>query len=761
MERRGDKPTDAPQILLKWHREKVEDAKARKGEKPKDKYSRAMLLALFARGLGPQMANHSDIPGGKDAMSTTNALNRQRAFGPAYPPCSLPMTALKPMAIGELQLETVHRGRVLIVRTIGEAWHVRAATNAVEDFNGDVDQLEVHFTDYNLSAMDILPRGEVFAIKEPYYKIDVNQGYSICVDHPSDLLHLQEHAFKISEEFRSQAFKSDSAENWKDKGNVAFKARNFNEAIRCYTLGLQACDEIEKDSLLKFVLHRNRAQANFRLSRYRNVLQDIQSAVIPEDAGQISNDDRRSNNIKAMYRAGEASYYLQDYPCSKLSFEKVLELAPGDPDARRGLKRIKERVEEQAHGTYNFLAMAKGQERAQKRVDAANFLRKTASRPSALHGRGLFAVEAIELGDLIICEKATAASFFDDPMATHTLVVDTNNGLWSDGCHVSTLANAVQALLYDHVLAEQFALLHDGGYSPKTPTKVNDGLVPVDTFRAQAVLALNSFTCTPKLSGKVDGSIGIWLQASTINHDCIGNASRSFIGDMMVVRATRNIAKDEEILFPYSFQRPDHEAFQTYLQRSFGFACRCTLCIAEAKVSPLNRKQRIEKRIEVTKLIEAHPLLRQQPPPAAIRKAEKLYKDIEATYADTHSPFLPRITLGEPLGFWLCWAYTYNHSGPKIRKTALRMLRDFGYDVSLNAGKLSIDRVHPRPCYNVVSGAIYAAVTWEKEGLKEVAEQMVEFAKEIFTIDFGCLHEFEKRFGSDSACQKDVRRAYG
>jgi hypothetical protein len=46
-------------------------------------------------------------------------------------------------------------------------------------------------------------------------------------------------------------------------------------------------------------------------------------------------------------------------------------------------------------------------------------------------------------------------------------------------------------------------------------------------------------------------SCGIWINASYINHSCLGNVRRSFIGDMMIVRAAKDMAACTELMFPY------------------------------------------------------------------------------------------------------------------------------------------------------------------------------------------------------------------
>ena len=62
-----------------------------------------------------------------------------------------------------------------------------------------------------------------------------------------------------------------------------------------------------------------------------------------------------------------------------------------------------------------------------------------------------------------------------------------------------------------------------------------------------------------------------------MNHDCIGNVSSAFIGDMMVVRATTNIAAGEEILLRYHMGN-DFDEFQSEMQDSWKFKCTCKLC---------------------------------------------------------------------------------------------------------------------------------------------------------------------------------------
>ena len=56
------------------------------------------------------------------------------------------------------------------------------------------------------------------------------------------------------------------------------------------------------------------------------------------------------------------------------------------------------------------------------------------------------------------------------------------------------------------------------------------------------------------------------MNAAYTNHACNGNAMRSFIGDMIIMKATRDINKGEEILMPYRLPHVDNNVTQEELQ---------------------------------------------------------------------------------------------------------------------------------------------------------------------------------------------------
>lgn len=79
---------------------------------------------------------------------------------------------------------------------------------------------------------------------------------------------------------------------------------------------------------------------------------------------------------------------------------------------------------------------------------------------------------------------------------------------------------------------------------------------------------------------------GVWTVISHINHSCISNAKNSFIGDMQIVRATRNLDAGTELLISYKGPE-DYETYDEAQKRlsGWGFTCDCILCL-DRKATP-------------------------------------------------------------------------------------------------------------------------------------------------------------------------------
>jgi hypothetical protein len=112
--------------------------------------------------------------------------------------------------------------------------------------------------------------------------------------------------------------------------------------------------------------------------------------------------------------------------------------------------------------------------------------------------------------------------------------------------------------------------------SPSTPSAVHSVLASLIShlFSKRKPNPLS----TPRVSGP----------GHRISTGCISNARRSFIGDMMIARATRDLPADTELTWWY--QPPPTEpvsylSHQKVLLRTWGFMCKCPLC-RDLRVTP-------------------------------------------------------------------------------------------------------------------------------------------------------------------------------
>jgi hypothetical protein len=81
---------------------------------------------------------------------------------------------------------------------------------------------------------------------------------------------------------------------------------------------------------------------------------------------------------------------------------------------------------------------------------------------------------------------------------------------------------------------------------------------------------------------------GIWITGSLFNHSCYPNASQSFIANMMLVRATRNISAGEQLFIQYIRvgMVNTYDERQELFQQKWGFRCQCEICKVEAAEDP-------------------------------------------------------------------------------------------------------------------------------------------------------------------------------
>lgn len=545
------------------------------------------------------------------------------AIGPPYPPCSTPLEDLEPMEITDLKLDTHHRGKKLIFKRASPVvtLSVRSWCMIQDEAGKETERLEMilHKTK---NGDEILELTKSFVLKEPFFTISDDGEPTIRIDHPADLI-------SFTEEFKNSTLEAEKAAKIsKTKGNAALKDQELLEAHARYSEGLTIARENGLDELARDIA-RNRAYVNLLLNQLDDVITDAMASLLKED-------DARSKDLdsKALFRAGSAAYSLGEYEQATKFFEQQQRLTPDDKDGKLYLKRIALRLKEQASGSYNFTKMRLNVSAQKPRVDAANFVAKTEVKTSPGKGRGLFAAKDIAEGELIVCEKAFCVVWGHERQTLTGMTYDTRD----ERIRVSPLGltkAVVEKVTNTPSQLSKVLNLCSNWTSPDETV--------VDTFRIHDIIARNAFSPGPQFNPKenvLTASTGVWLHSAYINHSCIPNTTKTFIGDVLLLHATSNIPAGAELTHAYDHS-PDYFARQASLERTWGFECDCELCQVEKNEDPEIRKKREELRGEADAF-----LAREHWANAgrlSITKAKRILKGIEETYGKKEWEGMPKL----------------------------------------------------------------------------------------------------------------------
>lgn len=207
---------------LRVHKENLKNAQALKGRPAKSPKSRDEILMQF---MFRQMTNT------KSPDSTVNI--RSSFLPPSYPPCHTPFSKLSKVMIKNLCLETHHRERYLLIRTVTPADTMTAVMAIVEDEDGSVLMLQLYNQQQELSSAHGLGEGTVLVVKEPYVKVMADGDYGIRVDHLSDVWFVPEFDDLVPLSWRESVTGSDeNATSWKVKGSEHFSQGDYRSAIQ-------------------------------------------------------------------------------------------------------------------------------------------------------------------------------------------------------------------------------------------------------------------------------------------------------------------------------------------------------------------------------------------------------------------------------------------------------------------------------------------------------------------------------------------------
>lgn len=644
-------PEESERITKRFQQGR-EQCKTRAGEKWKAEDRKGLIQHATSTSLMQELSLASLGFGGAAQPKKSDDTMMTYAIGRPYPPSTASLADLAPMKVSELELESHHRGKKLAVRRISPVAELKASSWTVvegRDDGGDDEPAQVVVLETFLHKKrldkDFLDSGSEFVIKEPFYTLNNDNEAVIRINHPSDLV-----ITAVSEKPESwrdnfELAEEDTAvtpEQCKEKGNAALSKKQYSLAHAYYTRGIAAADAAgDPASTLPQDIRRNRSHVNLLLHRYDEAKADALASIT-----RGSSEEARSLDSKACFRAGSAAYALGDFEEASRYFEQQDRLQPDNKTAKINMKRAAKRMEEAEKGSHDMKKVVASLPKTQWKPDVASYHGDTVVKKSAGAGRGLFATRDFKSGELILCERAFCiVSSHDKPGAAITaLTVDVGEDyhirVFPAGLHRAL----VQKLLDNPSQAPKVLALDSGAYSGlggSGAVLTAEGPI-VDTFQLHNIVQRNAFGLGPQTEDEdvSNATTGLWAYASYLNHSCVANSVKDFAGDLIVLRASRAIRAGEEITHTYD-ESGDYDARAASLQRTWGFACKCKLCVAEAKDSKEVRAKR--KALEK----EADGFAQNNNPNGAriiaTTKAKRLLAALNETYDEKRFKDLPRL----------------------------------------------------------------------------------------------------------------------
>ncbi|OAQ98044.1 hypothetical protein LLEC1_04477 [Akanthomyces lecanii] len=642
-----------------------EKAKRRNGQLVHDHPPPHFIIAKFRamnRGLKETYASRHTI-------STTQ-------LPPPYLPSDHLVDELQPMRITQMRLGEHHRGVKVFLRVLTPPNRINAILAVVEDLEGTAVTLQLYHQSPEAIApsQDFIQVGRVLILKEPFFKCAADGTYSLRVDHLGDVVWMEPYDGRIPDLWKTTTPKM-SSEAIRMQGNEAVKKDCWAKALRLYSDAAR-CAATPEEAQLAFV---NRSLTNLRLGRPEQALLDANKM-----------NEQIPPTEKSVFREIRALYELRYFDRCLERLTHFLANWPDNREARAEMARVQTRIREMNDGAYSFARMYKQAYQSTAQIDCATFSQPVEIREAPGRGRGLFTTKAVRAGDLLLCEKAFAYSYCDLSTGRYSILMDLESKRGFAGGQAEMLTQIIQNLYHNPEYSRPFLELHHGDY--KTVSRASaDGNPVVDSFLAAKTMSLNVFgaprTSQESLSkatkneededgGKRGfGTAGIWIKASYVNHSCVGNCRRSFIGDMQILRAAADMETGTELRFPYHQPQEldSHDDVQRRLE-NWGFVCDCALCQARRATTAAQLSKRKLLMKSMQGIIDS-----QTNKPLA--KGLRLLDELKETYPKSYSAELPRL---EVCSSCFAMGMKYNQRGDLGTTVEMLLLglQALGYEIT-------------------------------------------------------------------------------
>ncbi|KAK6332256.1 hypothetical protein TWF696_002977 [Orbilia brochopaga] len=479
---------------------------------------------------------------------------------PANP--SIPIEKMKKILVKDLVVGKHHKGCYLKVRLTARAIGIELAVQSVaEDEQGACALVRLYFRDEDCTADDHLPYGNVIIIRDPFvWSSGECDAFIVRVDHPYDVLYLYPWVDDLEKMIPN---------NWKynfrldqlDISNLLQLAQAYTRegehhaAIVRYNCAESKALKLSNPSKAARIIEECRFGRAVTYSRLR------QHILATPDVDAILR--KSPNNVVALHLRVLRHYHAGRYDLCNEELTRLIKNDPKNHVLQSLRLRAKERYEEVKYGKYNWQGMRQHGSGSFTDLDHADYTHPVKLKKTP-KGRRIFTARDVKRGDLLMVVKAIALVTLDNNtcllLANRDGKVETEFGVAPQLTQeIIERLKREPAGFYEKTLS----LLDDGGYET-SGYKLPDGSKVLDAFHIEEIRRLNCLNITNipvhpgqtyaylpmgtmPLSRVTSYNSGLWFLPSFLRHSCISNAHRTVIGDMMIIRAGRDIPKDTKV----------------------------------------------------------------------------------------------------------------------------------------------------------------------------------------------------------------------
>ncbi|CAI9297067.1 unnamed protein product [Lactuca saligna] len=410
----------------------------------------------------------------------------------------------------------------------------------------------------------------------------------------------------MKEPEQQQTTEEEKMQDLRFKANGLLHRDEWEQSIQTYSQFISLCQthisnpqtrpdpKLQKSLCLAFS---NRAEARYKTRDFDQALKDCDEAL------QIENP-----HFKTLMCKGKILLNLDRYSMALNCFKVANLDYPSNQDSETlngYLEKTKKLEFLSRSGAFDFsnwvLNGFKG-----NFPELAEYIGALEIKKSEISGRGLFATKNIDVGSLLLVNKAIATERGILPESkTQDLGENAQMVMWKNFIDkvVASTSNCKRTQYLISKLSageneEDLEVPDISSFRPEYEQECGFLDEKIDMGVMLSILDVNSLveeTFSSKFSGKNGDyhGVGIWVLASFINHSCNPNAKRFHIGDHVIVHASRDIKEGEEITLGY-FDVFSPLKTRKEMTKNWGFDCHCKRCKFENGVSEKQEMGEIE-----------------------------------------------------------------------------------------------------------------------------------------------------------------------